>query len=447
MKQATNPFALLLLGLLPSAAALSLAMPQEPEAETDAAAEAGAEDPRTARPTIVLTERALRIHHEALLIDGHNDLPWAMRSKAGSDFGRKDIRLPQPDMHTDIPRLIEGGMGAQFWSVFVPASTAEAGDALHKTVEQIDVVHRMCERYPDVFQLALSTRDILNARRRGRIASLIGIEGGYSMEDSLGCLRMLYSLGVRYMTLTHSDTIEWADAATDEPRHGGLSEFGEEVVRTMNELGMLVDISHVSPETMDDALRVSRAPIIFSHSSAWTVAPHPRNVPDEILKRLPENGGVVMINFFSGFIEPTSTKNQAEMFDVRRKLRERFPNDDDAYRNALRTWQADHPILPGSVHDVVDHIDHVVRTAGIDHVGLGADYDGVGVLPRQLEDVSGYPYITQELLDRGYTPGQVHKILGGNVLRAFGTAEQVAEAMQAETLAERRAAEKERDGR
>ncbi|HUG91681.1 MAG TPA: membrane dipeptidase, partial [Planctomycetaceae bacterium] len=238
-------------------------------------------------------------------------------------------------------------------------------------------------------------------------------------------LRRYYDLGARYMTLTHSDTLDWVDSATDEPRHGGLTDFGEEVVRTMNELGMLVDISHVSAETMHDVLRVSRAPVIASHSSAYAIAPHPRNVPDDVLRKIKENGGVVMVNFFSGFVVPESARRMARMFDVRRELREKHP-DDAEFNKALERWRRENPIEPGTIHDVIDHIDHVVRIAGVDYVGLGSDYDGVTSLPDQLGDVSTYPYITQALLDRGYSDEDVRKILGENLLRVFREAERVA---------------------
>jgi membrane dipeptidase len=256
------------------------------------------------------------------------------------------------------------------------------------------------------------------------------VEGGHSIENSLAVLRQLYDRGARYMTLTHSDTLAWADSATDDPRHGGLNSFGEEVVREMNRLGMLVDLSHVSVETMEDALRISRAPVIFSHSSARAIADHPRNVPDHVLRRVAQNGGVAMVNFYSGFVHPESARRMLDMFAVGRKVRAMHPDDEEAYDRAMARWRAENPIEPGTVHDVVDHIDHMVRVAGVDHVGLGGDYDGVTLLPRQLEDVSCYPYITQELLHRGYTAEDIHKILGGNALRVLRKAEHVARELQ-----------------
>jgi len=361
-----------------------------------------------------------RLHREALVFDGHNDLPWALRER-----GDLDLAVSQPALHTDLPRLRAGNVGAQFWSVYVPAETARTGDAAHQTLEQIERVHGLVRRYSDDLELAATADDVVRIHRAGRIASLLGIEGGYSIEGSLPLLSTYHRLGVRYMTLTHADTTEWADSATDEPRHGGLTAFGEEVVREMNRLGMLVDLSHVSVETMEDALRVSRAPVIFSHSSAHAIAEHARNVPDDVLRRVKENGGVVMINFFSGFVVPESARTMAAMFDVRRELRARHADDAD-YEAAVAAWQEQNPIEPGTLEDVLRHIDHVAEVAGIDHVGLGSDYDGVPVLPEGLEDVSAYPAITRGLVARGYSDEDVRKVLGENVLRVLRGAEKVA---------------------
>jgi N-acyl-D-amino-acid deacylase len=380
---------------------------------------------KPARPAVKVTARALEIHNRGYVLDGHNDLPWAIRNNASSSFERLDIAKPQPSLHTDIERLRKGNVGAQFWSVYVPANRAETRTALRETLEQIELVHAMVKKYPGTFQLALSTKEIRSARANNKIASLIGVEGGHCIEDSIETLRRLYRLGARYMTLTHSDTLAWADSATDEAKHGGLSAFGEEVVREMNRLGMMVDLSHVSPDTMKDALRISKAPIMFSHSSAREVADHPRNVPDDVLRLTAKNGGVVMVNFFSGFVEPESARRMKDMFAVSRRLRKEFPKEED-YQNARKRWRAQHPMLPGTVHDLVDHIDHIVRVAGIDHVGIGSDYDGVSMLPKQLEDVSTYPVITQELLNRGYSEKDIHKIMSGNIMRAFAGAEKTA---------------------
>lgn len=374
---------------------------------------------------LVLTDEALRIHRSAILVDGHNDLPWALRTKAGSSFEKLDISRPQKDLHTDIPRLLQGGVGAQFWSVFVPAETAKNGVALHETLEQIDLVKRMIRRYPAVFEQARTADDVARIRKAGRIACLMGAEGGHSIEGSIAVLRMLHELGVRYMTLTHSDTNDIADAATDAPRYGGLSPFGEEVVREMNAIGMLVDISHVSAETMEDVLRISRAPVIASHSSCFALAPHARNVPDGVLAKIAANGGVVMLNFFPGFLVESSARTMAGMFDLARKVRAEHPDEAEAQK-ALDDLRRANPIDRGSVRTLVDHIDHAVKIAGIDHVGLGSDFDGIPTTPEQLEDVSFYPYITQEMLNRGYTEEEIRKVLGGNILRVLREAEKVA---------------------
>ncbi|MEQ8784713.1 MAG: membrane dipeptidase [Pirellulaceae bacterium] len=373
---------------------------------------------------VKLTDAGRRVHEAGFVFDGHNDLPWALRNKASSSFERLDIAQPQPTLNTDIPRLKKGNVGAQFWSVYVPAETAKTGEALLQTLQQIELVNAMIERYPDTFELARTVSDIERIRGKGKIASLIGVEGGHSIENSLENLRRLHKLGAGYMTITHSDTLDWADSATDDPKHGGLNAFGEQVVREMNRLGMLVDLSHVAPETMKDAIRVSEAPIIYSHSSARAVADHPRNVPDDVLRQVKENGGVVMVNFFSGFVVPASAQKMSEMFAVSRELRAKFPKEED-YQRERKKWEVRNPYDAGTLHHVVDHIDHIVRVAGIDHVGLGSDFDGVSKLPRQLEDVSTYPLITQELLNRGYTEAEIHKILSGNLLRVMREAERV----------------------
>ncbi len=384
-----------------------------------------AADRSKTRGPVVLTDEARRIHREAIVIDGHNDLPYQFRSHHDLSFNTIDIARPQKQLHTDIPRLRQGGVGAQFWSAYVPAETRKKGIAIRETLEQIDVIHQMVAAHPDVFEMAYSADDIERIHARGKIASLIGVEGGHSIDNSLGVLRMYYRLGVRYMTLTHSDTLDWADSATDKPLHHGLTAFGEQVVREMNRLGMLVDISHVSAETMRHALRVSRAPVIASHSSAYALAPHPRNVPDDVLRLVAKNGGVVMVNFYPGFLTPEGARASQDMFQVARDLQAKYPDEKDL-RQALRQWAKEHALPPASVHTVVDHIEHIIRVAGIDHVGLGSDYDGIGSVPKQLEDVSCYPYITQELLNRGYTREQILQVLGRNLLRAFRQAERVA---------------------
>ncbi|MGH7545526.1 MAG: dipeptidase [Gemmatimonadota bacterium] len=374
--------------------------------------------------------RARRIHREAIVIDGHNDLPWRIREEFGASLGSLDLARRHEDGHTDLPRLQEGGVDAQFFAAYVPVDFIGRG-ALRVCLEQIDLIHRLAERYPEL-DMAYTAADVRRIAAAGRIAALIGIEGGHCIENSIGTLRKVYDLGARYMTLTHANTLDWADAATDSARHEGLTPFGEEIVREMNRLGMLVDLSHVSPETMRDAIRVSVAPVLFSHSSARAVADHVRNVPDDVLRLVKENGGVVMINFFSGFVVPEGAEIMAGMFDVMRELRARYPNDDAAYARALDAWRAAHPVPRGDVGILADHIDHVVRIAGVDHVGLGSDYDGVSVLPEGMEDVSRFPVLTEELLRRGYAESDVEQILGGNLLRAFAAAEQVAARIRAE---------------
>lgn len=377
------------------------------------------------RAAIVLGERAASLHRSLLLVDGHNDLPWEIRKRAARSFDNLDIALSQSDLQTDIPRLRQGGVGAQFWSVYVPGETMREGTALAQTLEQIEIVHQMLRRYPETFELALTADDILRIRAAGKIASLIGVEGGHSIENSLNVLRQLHRLGARYMTLTHNVSLDWADAANDKAVLGGLSPFGEEVIREMNRLGMLVDLSHVSPDTMRHALRATAAPVIYSHSSARGVADHPRNVPDEILPLVVQNGGVIMVNFYSSFVVPASAARDAEAA----RLRERWKSelaDDDAVEAAVQKWKRQNPALPGTIHDVLDHIDHLVRLAGPDHVGIGSDFDGVPMVPKQLEDVSTYPLITQGLLDRGHDETVIRKIMGENVLRVMRQAEAVA---------------------
>lgn len=375
-----------------------------------------------------LLQKARRIHRSAPLIDGHNDLPWEIREKAGGSVSAMDFRGELAGQHTDLPRLRAGGVGGVFWAAYVPA---DLPGSARIALEQVDLIHRMVELSPET-ELARTAADVVRIHRAGRVASLIGVEGGHAIENSLGVLRQLHRAGVGYLTLTHGTTIDWADASTDSATHGGLTRFGEEVVREMNRLGMLVDLSHVSDGTMDDALRVSAAPVIFSHSSARAIADHPRNVPDDVLRRLKENGGVVMINFFSAFTVPEGAEIMRDMFEVQRRLRAESGGDEEAYRAAYQAWRDANPIPRGTLSIVADHIDHVVRVAGIDHVGLGSDYDGVTVLPEGLEDVSRFPYLTAELLRRGYEEGDVKKILGGNVLRVMREAERVAERLQRE---------------
>lgn len=378
-----------------------------------------------------LLERAREIHKRSPLIDGHNDYPWTLREKSRRDLDGLDIARPQPSIMTDIPRLEAGGVGGQFWSVYVPVELT-GQSAVTATLEQIDVVHRMMRRYSGTFELALTADDVKRIFARGKVASLIGMEGGHSIDNSLAALRMFHRLGARYMTLTHSKNTPWADSATDDPASGGLTRFGEEVVREMNWLGMLVDLSHVSPGTMEDAIRVSEAPVIFSHSSARAVTDRTRNVPDNILKMLATEGGVVMVTFVPGFISPAVAAWNALRTAEQARLTGLFPGDRAAVTRGVEAWTHAHPEPLARLSDAADHIDHIRKVAGIDHIGLGGDFDGITSVPQGLEDVSKYPALTAELLRRGYAEAEVKKILGQNVLRVMREAERVARKLQAE---------------
>jgi len=386
------------------------------------------------QPDTALVERAQAIHKEVPLIDGHNDYPWAVRENVASDLDRLDISRSQPSIMTDIARLRAGGVGGQFWSVYVPADM-QGQTAVTATLEQIDIVHRMLRKYPETFELALTADDVERIFEKGKIASLIGMEGGHSIDNSLGALRMFHRLGARYMTLTHSRNVPWADSATDTPAFNGLSEFGEQVVREMNWLGMLVDLSHVSPDTMADAIRVSQAPVIFSHSSARAVNDVPRNVPDNVLQMLPESGGVVMVTFVPGFLSPEVTAWGKLQAAEENRLKQQSPNDAGALKNGMEAWLKANAAPRATVADAADHIDHIRKVAGIDHIGLGGDFDGITSVPEGLEDVSKYPSLTAELLRRGYKDDEIKKILGLNILRVMRDAERVSARLQKERAA------------
>jgi membrane dipeptidase len=362
------------------------------------------------------------------LVDGHNDLPHAMRQQAAYDFDKLDISRPAPMLQTDIPRLRAGGVGAQFWSVYVP-SRLQGDRAVSATLEQIDAVFAMVGRYPDTFVLARTASEVEEVFRSGRIASLMGMEGGHSIDCSLATLRAMYALGVRYLTLTHNDNVPWTDSATDEPRVGGLSPFGEEVVREMNRLGMLVDLSHVSADAMRAALQVSGAPVIFSHSSARALCDVPRNVPDDVLAALAGNGGVCMVTFVPGFVSVACARWRADAAEAARGDGV-DPTDVEAFAQFARAWQERHPRPAATIGDVVAHLEHVRQVAGIDHVGIGGDYDGSDAMPVGLEDVSGYPRLFAALLDRGWSEPDLAKVAGGNVLRVLRDAEAVAHDLQ-----------------
>jgi len=361
-----------------------------------------------------LIEQAKRIHTNLPVVDGHNDLPWALRIRAGSDLDRSDPCTPLDGYHTDVPRLTAGGVGAQFWSVFVPAWDPSP---FRTTVEQIDLVHRMTDRCSRLSR-ADSAADVAEARAQGLTASLMGAEGGHSIENSLAALRALRTLGVRYMTLTHADTIDWADSATDDARHGGLTTFGEEVVREMNRIGMIVDISHVSADTMRHALSVSERPLMASHSGAFALAPHPRNVPDDVLELIRANNGIVMVNFYPPFVSREGADQSVGRFAVARELMAQLGDDAAVEAELERMIEAD-PYPEVTVSDVVDHIEYVAEVAGVDHVGIGSDFDGIEITPVGLEDVSTYPAITVELLARDWQEPDIRKVLGENALRVL----------------------------
>lgn len=376
-----------------------------------------------------LSRRVDRIVSRTPLIDGHNDAPWQFRNRVLLDwdalpFGSDTASLEQP-MHTDIPRLRAGKAGGVFWSVYVPTELG-GGDAVLATLEQIDTVHQMVARWPDDLALATTADDVVRIHRAGKIASLIGLEGGHSIGSSLGALRMMFEAGARYMTLTHWRSLAWADAATDVARSDGLSAFGEEVVREMNRLGMLVDLSHVSEATMLDALAISTAPVIFSHSGAYAINPHPRNVTDLVLKQVQANGGVVMVDYLGAYVSQEVHHHSAKRRAKTAEFEALHLGDPDTVERKLAQWDAAHPAPRSTLSQVADHIDHIRERIGSAHVGLGSDFDGMGRGPVGLEDVSDVPDLLKELLRRGYTDREVAGIAGGNVLRAMRAAEGVA---------------------
>ncbi|WP_051265388.1 dipeptidase [Nakamurella lactea] len=391
------------------------------------AAETSPAAPTSAAPT----DRIAALLKAAPVFDGHNDLPWALRGR-GYDLQATDIAESQPELHTDIPRLRAGGVGAQFWSVFVPGDLPQ-GEAVTATLEQIDCVQRIIARYPDTFAAARTAADVRAAWSTGRIASLMGAEGGHSIDSSLGVLRVLRKLGVAYLTLTHNQNVPWADSATDEPNVGGLNDFGREVVAEMNRIGMLVDLSHVAPSTMRDALDVSTAPVIFSHSSCRALCDHVRDVPDDVLERLPDNNGVIMLTFVPGFVSQECADHRvAEQAERHRLKLERWLDDGGAVGDPdavteFKAWQIDHPTPQATLQQVADHLDHAREVAGPAHVGLGGDFDGVPVLPQGIPDVSGYPALLTELAERGWSNEDLAGLTSGNILRVLEDAERIAD--------------------
>ena len=380
-----------------------------------------------AEPDAALLARAQAILEKAPLIDTHNDLPSMLLERNGGDLQGLDLSVVHPELCADIPRLRQGRVGAQYWSVFTESSNMKTNQSLHEAIREFDVVLQMVRSRPEL-ELARTADDIERIHREGRIASLICVEGGHMIENSLGVLRIFHELGARYLTLTHWDTVEWADAATDRAEHDGLTEFGESVIRELNRLGMFVDISHVSADTMRDALRVSRAPVIFSHSNALAIDAHPRNVPDDVLRLLAKNGGVVHVNFIKEFVSPGNSEWQARRTAAGEELRARL-DDQKKVDEGLAAWEKANPHPGGTIAEVADHIDHIREVAGIDHIGIGADfYDATGTsMVKGLEDVTRYPLLFAELLRRGYSEDDLLKIAGRNHLRAMREMEKVAQ--------------------
>jgi membrane dipeptidase len=387
--------------------------------------------------------RAIRVLTAQPIVDGHNDLPWRIREDKNHpmDVEAYDLRQRTPGM-TDLARLKAGHVGGQFWSIYIPG---ERGDGVYKPngavssqpgyaraqLEQIDIARRVVARYPEL-QWATTADSVRSSIAHGRVGSMLGLEGGHAIENSLNLLRTYYALGARYMTLTHNVTLDWADAALDTAKHGGLTPFGREVVREMNRLGMLVDLSHVSPGTMSAALDVTAAPVIFSHSAARALVDHPRNVPDSILARVPKNGGVVMVPFVTSFVSKAVYADDNALVAFTADAARRHPGDPAAVRAEIATWRAAHPRPTASITDVATAIEHVRQVAGVDHVGIGSDFDGIEETVVGLEDVSKYPAVFAELARRGWSDADLKKLAGGNVLRVLAQAEQVAKRLQRE---------------
>lgn len=356
-----------------------------------------------------LLAEARRIHGSMPVVDGHNDLPWALRDAGHANLTHIDLATVQPEFHTDIPRLERGGVGVQFWSVWVPASDPQPR---RSTLDQIDLVHRMVESYPDRLSLAANVEQARTST--DRVAGFLGAEGGHSIENDLDALREFHGLGVRYLTLTHTRTIDWADSATDEARHGGLTSFGRTVVREMNRLGMAVDLAHCSIATMHDALDVSEAPVMSSHSSAHALAAHPRNIPDDVLRRIGDHGGIVMVCFYPPFVVPATAQRAVELLDIEQAMRARGVDEEEIGAVHDREWAANPPDV-GSVSDVADHIEHMAEVAGVDHVGLGSDFDGC-VVPNVIGDVTGVQRLFAALAEHGYDAGLLTKLARDNWL-------------------------------
>ncbi len=391
-----------------------------------AAQQPGTPNQSTAPRDEKLWKKALDVHRKAIVVDTHNDI-LSMMIDDNYDLGVSSVGK----YHTDIARMKQGGLTAEFFSVYIDRSFARDGGSARRALDMIDYVYRAVERYPNDLMMAYSTADIRRAKKQNRIAALMGIEGGHGIEDSLMALRDFYRLGIRYMTLTHNNTNNWADACCDESRHNGLSDFGKEVVREMNRIGMLIDISHISDKTMSDVLDISTAPVIASHSSARALGDRPRNIPDDLLRRITKNGGVVMVNFYPGFIDKNviaaSKERDARLKPQMDELRATYKDDAKRLAEEISKLQAANPLPATPLSVLIDHFDHIAKVAGVDHVGIGSDFDGVPSLPVGMEDISKLPNITYELLKRGYSEKDVRKVLGDNFMRAFAQAEGVAQ--------------------
>jgi len=385
--------------------------------------------PVTAQSPDAALEHARRLLRSTPLIDGHNDLPWEIRNAKGAprNVAAYDLRVRSPK-HTDLARLVEGQVAAQFWSIYLPGDIGDSGYA-RVQLEQFDIARRMIASYPDRLAPAFSADDIERAVKRGRIASLLGMEGGHAIENSLGALRSYYQLGARYLTLTHNVTLDWADAALDSARHGGLTEFGREVVREMNRLGMLVDLSHVSPAVMSDALDLTEAPVIFSHSSSRALVDHPRNVSDSILARLPANGGLVMVTFVPAFVSTEVARWEAERDQMEKEIKAATADTEEQGRR-VEAWISQHQPPRAALAQVADHIEHIRAVAGADHVGIGSDFDGIDYVPEGLEDTSKFPQLFAELIRRGWSDADLKRLAGQNVLRVLRQAETTAARLQ-----------------
>jgi membrane dipeptidase len=368
--------------------------------------------------------RIAALLRDAPLLDGHNDLVWELRSARGSG-DEPDISEPAPELHTDLGRLEQGGVRAQFWSVYVPSDLVDPHAAVTMTLEQIDTLFALVRKHPDRMELARTADDVERIAASGKVASLIGVEGGQSIGSSLGALRILAGLGAGYLTLTHNEDNPWADSATGTHPHGGLTTFGEEVVRELNRLGVLVDLSHTSEETMRQAIEVSAAPVLFSHSNARTLCDVARNVPDDVIELVGRTGGVICVTFVPWFLTAEGARANAEEWEETHRLRAEHPDDPELVRGLMERWDESHPVPASSVEDVADHVDRIRELAGIDHIGVGSDFDGTPGVPKGLEDVSRYPALFQELADRGYSDHDLQRIAGRNVLRLMRASERV----------------------